>query len=60
MLAGKKNELTLRVLRKMRQQGAPKKVALISGMTEDTESLEPEAKDEAPIMESKKKRPSKA
>lgn len=39
MLAGKKNELTLRVLEKMRRQGAPKRVELISGMTKEGEDL---------------------
>lgn len=53
MLVGKKNELTMRVLKKMRNQGAPKKVELISGMTESGEDLGPESEAEGQTVQSK-------
>jgi hypothetical protein len=51
MLAGQKNKLTMRVLEKMRRQGAPKKVALISEMGDPEEDLGTESME--PIVESK-------
>lgn len=66
MLAGKKNELTLRVLEKMRRQGAPKKVELISGMTKEGEDLGSENMSEMvesksfPMKRKKKPAPSEA